>query len=100
MVARLDSVRLLNPLLIALFDHSLERLYLLHVLVRPDDVLEVLEQTRLVLVLSLGPHERDLLDFTLEDQEAIVVQVDAFGLEQRDDSLVVADDVVEEVLGL
>ena len=52
------------------------------------------------MIKCFRPHKRDLLDLTLKDQEAIVVQVDAFILEQGHNGLVVADDIVQKVLGL
>ena len=100
MLASLHSVGLLDALLIAVLEDALKCLDFLNVFVATDDVFKVLEQSCLVLVKRFRSHKRDLLDLTLKDQEAIVIQIDAFVLEQGHDGLVVADDIVQKVLGL
>jgi hypothetical protein len=45
--------------------------------VASNDILKVLKESRFILILSLGLHERDLLDLTLQDKEAIVLEIDA-----------------------
>jgi len=66
-------------LLSGLFDRTL-------VLRRADDVLEILEQTIVVLGRSLGLHLRNRLDLTLQNEEALVIQIYASIFEQRCDS--------------
>lgn len=55
--------------------------------VSPDDIFKILEETGIVLVLPLWLHHRDGLDFPLEDEESIVVQVDSVTLEELGDLL-------------
>ena len=76
-----DAIGRLNALLVMLFDDLLKGLNLLHIAVATDDIFQVLEEPHVVLILTLGLHKRDLLDFTLEDQESIVVEVDTLFLE-------------------
>mmetsp|Transcript_24447 Transcript_24447/g.78893 ORF Transcript_24447/g.78893 Transcript_24447/m.78893 type:complete len:212 (+) Transcript_24447:1350-1985(+) len=52
-------------------------------LVRPDDVFEVLEEAVLVRRRRLGLHHGNLLHLALQDEESVVVEVDATLLEQR-----------------
>lgn len=47
-----------------------------------DDILQVLEETRFLLIPSLGLHQRDLLHLTLKDQETIIGEIDALTLQQ------------------
>ena len=47
-----------------------------------DDILEVLEQALLVLVLGTRGHLGDGLDLALQNEETLVIQVDALGLEE------------------
>lgn len=56
----------------------------LDVPVRANQVLEVLQQALLVRRLRLGLHHGNLLDLALQNQEAVVVEVDAALLAERD----------------
>jgi hypothetical protein len=53
------------------------RLDLLDESVGPDDVLKILQQAIVVLSESLGLHHRNLLDFSLQNEKSVVVQIDA-----------------------
>ena len=76
-----DAIGRLDTLLVMLFDDLLKGLDLLHIAVATDDIFQVLEKPHVVLILTLGLHKRDLLDFTLQDQESIVIEIDTLLLE-------------------
>mmetsp|Transcript_9903 Transcript_9903/g.32676 ORF Transcript_9903/g.32676 Transcript_9903/m.32676 type:complete len:247 (-) Transcript_9903:343-1083(-) len=103
LLRRLESLQLLR----ARVAFDLQRRSLLrnrfNVLVRPDNVLQILQQTVLVLRRCLWLHHRDLLDFALQNEEAIVVQVDAAEPQQLADlgeRRLFAVDVVRRGVGL
>ena len=77
----LDAVELLLPLLGQGLHLGRCLLGLVEELVGPDDVLQVLEKAIVVLGLALGGHHGDHLDLTLQDEETVVVEVDALGVE-------------------
>ena len=99
LLGRLHAVELDGALLV----EALHRLLLLvdRLLqpVRADDVLEVLEQAVLVRRRRLRLHHRDLLHLALQDQEAVVVEVDAALAEQLGHIGEVARLAVDHVLG-
>ena len=57
MLAGLDSIGLLDALLVAFLKNTLQSLDFLHEAIRSNDVLEILQQASLILVLGLGSHE-------------------------------------------
>ena len=77
-----EPVDSLRSLLVEFFEFLGARVDVLDVRVGSNDVLEVLEQSILVLRLRLWFHERDLLHLSLEDEEPVVVEVDAVLFEQ------------------
>jgi hypothetical protein len=54
---------------------------------RPDNVLQVLEETVFVLVRRLGLHLRNALNLALQDEEPLVLEIDASVLEEGGDLL-------------
>jgi hypothetical protein len=62
---QLQPLHLAQPLLIQLLQLLGPRLYLLHVLAAPDDVLQVLQQPLVVRAGGLGLHHGDLLNLAL-----------------------------------
>ena len=51
--------------------------------IRSDNVLQVAQHSLLMFIASSRFHQRDLFDFTLENQEAIVIQIHAVLTELR-----------------
>lgn len=82
MLTCVNSREFLSSLVISLFNSPLKLSDPFHILVASNDVLEVLQKTSFILILSFGLHETDLFNLTLENQEAIVLQIDAFGTEK------------------
>mmetsp|Transcript_25247 Transcript_25247/g.42305 ORF Transcript_25247/g.42305 Transcript_25247/m.42305 type:complete len:330 (-) Transcript_25247:19-1008(-) len=85
--------------LIQLFELLCFLFDLLDVFIRPDDIFKVLQKSFVVRPLRLGLHHRDLLHFTLEYEEPVIVEVDAFRLEHVGDLGEVACAVVDQILG-
>ena len=77
----LDAVELLLPLLGQRLDLGRGLLGVVEELVGADDVLQILEEAVVVLGLALGGHHGDHLDLALQDEEAVVVEVDALGVQ-------------------
>ena len=67
MLACLNAIGLLDALLVAFFNNFLKLLYVWHILVATNDVLQVFEQACFVLILRFWTHKRNLLNFTLKD---------------------------------
>lgn len=94
-----ETIHLLATLLIKPLDFHGGVLDRLLVFGGANDVLKILKKTVLMLVLSLGLHERDGFDLALEDEETVVVEVDPLCLEQSNDLLAAAVGAVDRVLG-
>mmetsp|Transcript_13647 Transcript_13647/g.28968 ORF Transcript_13647/g.28968 Transcript_13647/m.28968 type:complete len:296 (-) Transcript_13647:262-1149(-) len=78
----LDAVELLLPHFREGLDPFEGEVGLLDVFVAPDDVLQVLQQSLVVFRFALGGHHADHLDLSLQDQEAVVVEIDALGSQE------------------
>lgn len=87
MLAGVDSGEFLAALLILDFDIFFKLVDALDIFVGTDDILQVLQEACLILVLSLGFHQGDLLDLTLEDEESVMLEVDTLGAEELADFL-------------
>ena len=98
MLAGLDSVCLLDTLLIAVLKYSLQSLYFLYIPIAANDIFQVLEQACLVFVHSLRFHQGDLLDLTLQNQKPVVVKIDSLRFQKGYNLIVVTDHVIKEVL--
>lgn len=83
----IDTGEFLSSLIVLDFDLFFELSDPPHMFVASYDVLKVLKQTRLILILSLSFHQGDLFDLTLQDEETIVLKVDALGGEEFADLL-------------
>jgi hypothetical protein len=94
-----SEVHLFVTFFVELLHHLSGFFDLLYVDDGADDVLEVFEHADVVLCLGLGLHHGDLLDLALEDEEPVVVEVDAARLEQVGDVGERARVVVDEVFG-
>mmetsp|Transcript_120281 Transcript_120281/g.285795 ORF Transcript_120281/g.285795 Transcript_120281/m.285795 type:complete len:458 (+) Transcript_120281:2399-3772(+) len=95
-----QTIQLLLPLLRELFNRAFGLFDGLQQAIRADNVLEVLEQAIFMRRLSLGLHERDLLDFALQNQETVVIQVHPALAEKSNDLGEVASLSIDVVLGL
>mmetsp|Transcript_96610 Transcript_96610/g.207268 ORF Transcript_96610/g.207268 Transcript_96610/m.207268 type:complete len:245 (+) Transcript_96610:3239-3973(+) len=93
-----QAIELLLPHLGELLHSAFGFLDGLEKAVGADDVLQVLKQSIFVGPLCLGLHQRDLLNLTLQDQEAIVLEVDASLAQQLGDLCEVTHLVVDVVL--
>ena len=94
----LDAVSLLDSLLVALLDVLCQLVYFFDVLVAADDIFQVFQEASLILGQSFRLHQGDLLDFALQDEESVVVQVNTFLAQQFSDDLVVLWRVIDVVL--
>mmetsp|Transcript_75887 Transcript_75887/g.199864 ORF Transcript_75887/g.199864 Transcript_75887/m.199864 type:complete len:431 (+) Transcript_75887:2868-4160(+) len=95
-----QAVQLLLPRLGELLDDTLHLGDGLDQAVGANDVFQILEQAVLMLRQGLWLHQGDLLDLTLQDQEAVVLKVHASLAEQAVDLCEVAGLAVEIVLRL
>ena len=95
----LEAIDLAGALLVQLLQSFALLLDGLDVLVGADDVLEVFEEALVAGVRSLRLHHGDLLNLALEDEESVVVEVDAVMLEEVGDVGEVAGLLIDEVLG-
>ena len=77
MLAGVNAGEFFAALLIFDFDIFFKLVNALDIFVGTNDILEVLKQAGLVLVLSLSFHQRDLLNLTLQDEEPVMLEVDA-----------------------
>mmetsp|Transcript_70921 Transcript_70921/g.114356 ORF Transcript_70921/g.114356 Transcript_70921/m.114356 type:complete len:590 (+) Transcript_70921:2032-3801(+) len=94
-----EAIQLLLSLLSELLYNSLRLFDGLQEAVRANDVLQILQQAILVRSECLGLHQRDLLDLSLQDEEAVVLEVHPSRLEQRGDVSEVAELAIQVVLG-
>jgi len=77
----LDAVRLLYPSVVGNLEASFDFRNPLNIPITPDNILQVFQEAHITGVLTLRIHERDLLHLALQNQKAIVVQVNALILE-------------------
>ena len=94
----LDTIRLLDPSFIAFFNDSFKGLNLINVLVASNDVFKILKQALVIWILRFWLHERNLLNFTLQNEETVVIQVNTLVFQEFHHCLVVNYDVVHEIL--
>ena len=95
----LNPVQLFRSLLIRLVDLDRKRLQLGPILNSANNVFEVLEQAFLVLIGRLGLEQRDGLDLALQNEKAVVFEVDAAPDQQFRDGFVLHKTLVDVVLG-
>mmetsp|Transcript_42415 Transcript_42415/g.62376 ORF Transcript_42415/g.62376 Transcript_42415/m.62376 type:complete len:518 (+) Transcript_42415:2399-3952(+) len=89
----------LLPALFIQHIHLLARLLdLLNELVGANDILEILEHASFVFITRLRRHERDELNLALQNEEPVVIEVDARLFEQVSHLFVVAAAAVDVIL--
>jgi len=71
---------------------------LLNELVGANDILEILEHASFVFIARLRRHERDELNLALQNEEPVVIEVDARLFEQVSHLFVVAAAAVDIIL--